>query len=218
MPARNTQFKILIIDDHLLFAEGLKAILQTITSSDNIDLITDTAQFVRQIEHQKSYDLVILDLQMPGVGGLAVIDKTLEHNKDTRILVVSATQDINVIQLAISKGAQGFVSKSSQAPIILDAVKKVASGEHFFDPQFSNIVSPVITTTDKTELNIPPRTLEVLQQVAQGHSNKMIAELLSITEATVKWHVTQLFSLLTVKNRTSCITKAAQLGLINLGP
>lgn len=217
MSAFTTKPRILIIDDHLLFAEGIKAILSSLTDAANIHLITDPAHFVRQLDHQQQYDLVVVDLQMPGVDGMSIIDKAVAHNPDIRILIVSATQDIGVLQKAISKGARGFVSKISPAPVILDAVKQVIKGGHFHDPHFPNIAHAALNELSGNVFNIPPRTLEVLQQVAKGHSNKLIAELLSITEATVKWHVSQLFELLSVKSRTSCIARAAQLGLINIG-
>lgn len=214
---KRENLKILIIDDHLLFAEGIKAILTNLTDVENIDFVTDSAQYIRQIEHQTHYDIIVLDLQMPGVDGMSVIEKALEYNQEIRILIVSATQDVSILRTAISKGVRGFVSKNSPAPIILKAVKDIVAGKRFIDPQFPNIADIDGELPDKHLFNIPPRTLEVLRQMAKGHSNKLIAELMSITEATVKWHVSRLFEQLSVKNRTSCIAKAAQLGLIKIG-
>jgi DNA-binding NarL/FixJ family response regulator len=118
------------------------------------------------------------------------------------------------VDRAILAGAKGFVSKSSKPTILLNAACELLKGKQFLDPNLlCTSTIPEFSTTDMREV-IPPRTKQVLEFMAKGHSNKSIANYLSITEATVKWHVSRLFDILKVNNRTTCVTKAISYGLI----
>ena len=115
---------------------------------------------------------------------------------------------------ALEKGARGYLSKAAASSLMLDAVKEVISGQIYLDPAIPRIPGNEGPSPESNANVIPPRTLEVLKLIAKGHSNKRVADLLSISESTVKWHVTKLFSAMEVSNRTACVQKAARIGLI----
>lgn len=209
------QHKILLIDDHLLFAEGLKAQLVTITAGDYISILNDGSQFVRQLAYTQDYDLYIFDLSMPNVDGIVLIRKLIEHNPQSKILIISATNDHKLADEALALGAKGFVTKAASPEIMLDGVRAILSGRQYLDPSL-NTLAQYRTPDPTASPGIPPRTREVLKHMANGHTNKSIADLLSITEATVKWHISRLFEVLEVNNRTACVAKAARLGLVDI--
>ena len=210
-----SQHKILLIDDHLLFAEGLKAQLVKLTSADNIAILSDGRQFVRQLAFTESHDLYIFDLSMPTIDGFDLIKKLIAHNPQAKILIISAASDHQLADQAVELGAKGFVSKAASPDTMLEGVRAILGGGEFFDPGLHKLSKHSATNSDDG-LTIPPRTKEVLKHMAKGHANKSIADLLSITEATVKWHVSRLFELFDVNNRTACVAKAARLGLVEI--
>lgn len=217
--------KILLIDDHLLFAEGLKAQLTSLTAAENISILNDGSQFVRQLAFNETFSLYIFDLSMPNIDGFDLIRKLVAHNPDARILIVSAASDHKLALEALALGALGFVSKSASPETMREGVKAVLTGEQYLDPSLNalgQVLSPFSlsgsssTSTSSKDSSIPPRTLEVLKHMANGHTNKSIADLLTVTEPTVKWHVSRLFELFEVNNRTACVAKAARLGLVDI--
>jgi DNA-binding NarL/FixJ family response regulator len=206
--------KILILDDHLLFAEGLKAQLSNLAKSIDISIYADAAKYLRKVGIASSFDLIIVDLFMPDIHGIELISALRSRGTDTPILVISAATDINIIDDAFNKGANGFISKSTSPDTMLDAARQLLAGENYLDPNIPK-TSKLLSKNISNDLKlISPRTSEVLQLLAKGQANKVIGDILNISEATVKWHVTQLFEILKVKNRTSCVAKAAKFGLI----
>jgi len=207
--------RIVLIDDHLLFAEGLRAQLREITPENHVDIVGEAGRFVRNLAMLPRVDLIIADLHMPDVNGVELISRIHQHNEKIPILIVSANHDLRVIETAIEAGAYGYVSKASSVTVMLEAVRSLLDGHRFMDPSLPGKVVDDQNPDAASKPSIPPRTLQVLEHMAKGMSNKAIADLLGISEATVKWHITRLFSTLAVRNRTSCVNKALQFGLIS---
>jgi DNA-binding NarL/FixJ family response regulator len=204
---------ILIIDDHLLFAEGLKIQLQDVAKDVVVDVITSAAEAIHRLERKNNYDLIIVDINMPEMSGFEVLSIFQAKAITTCVLVVSASNDRLSAERAFSAGALGYLSKNSSPQEMCDAVIAVARGDKYIDPSIPRIQE--IDDSASLGHSIPPRTVEVLNLMARGHSNKVIANLLDISEATVKWHISRLFEILVVKNRTACVNKALSAGLIN---
>jgi len=206
---------ILILDDHLLFAEGIKAYFKKRIPTINIEINTEASTCVRQLERKNDFDLILLDLTMPDISGFELIKALRSKQINTPILVISACSDLNDIERALALGANGFLSKSTQSETLIDAVREVASGGQYLNAGRTTKSTTNSLPMPKDAKGIPPRTAEVLQLIAKGHSNKIIGNLLSISEPTVKWHVSRLFEHLNVKNRTSCVAQATRYGLIS---
>lgn len=210
-----SQPKILLVDDHLLFAEGLKAQLSALTARENISILNNGSQLVRQLAFNDGHDLFIFDLSMPDIDGFDLVRKLIQHNPNANVLIISAASDYKLALEALDIGAKGFVSKAANPETMLDGVRAVLKGGQYLDPSLRTLGQEQ-TSRAAPGQSIPPRTKEVLKHMANGHSNKSIADLLSITEATVKWHVSRLFEFFEVNNRTACVAKAARLGLVDI--
>ncbi len=206
--------KILILDDHLLFAEGLKAQLSNLAGAVDISIYADAAKYLRKVDIASSFDLIIVDLFMPDIHGIELISALRNRGAQTPILVISSATDINIIDDAFTMGANGFVSKSTSPETMLYAARQLLAGENYLDPSIPQTSKVLNKSINKDPKLISPRTSEVLQLLAKGQANKVIGDILNISEATVKWHVTKLFEIMKVNNRTACVAKAAKCGLI----
>jgi DNA-binding NarL/FixJ family response regulator len=199
--------KILIIDDHILFAEGMRFLLSSY--KEDIDtLYADTFEVALDIISKEGQpDLILLDINLAGVNGFTLISKFQNLNIWAPILVVSATDSPSAAMVAIQKGASGFVSKASEGSILLSAIKTVIKGENY--PPQNSVVS---TAEDNDIATITARQHEILYLLSQGLLNKQIAYELSISANTVKAHLHQIFRELNVHNRTAAVQSAHKCG------
>ncbi|MEE9309428.1 MAG: response regulator transcription factor [Cocleimonas sp.] len=199
--------KILIIDDHILFAEGMRLLLSSLESdfetlyADSLDPALDI------ISEQGHPDLIILDINLVGVNGITLIQKFHAQNIWSPILMVSATDSPATAMVALQKGASGFVSKASDSTVLLNAIKTVIKGEQYppsSQHKLKNMLEP--------EASITARQHEILYLLSQGMLNKQIAYELNISANTVKAHLHQIFKELNVHNRTAAVQNAHKNG------
>lgn len=208
---------ILVVEDHALVREGLTRILKQV-SDEAISLHeagdVDTALAV--LEAQPDMDLVTLDLALPGIDGLTWLSAQRKRFPTVPFVVVSAYDDEATVRRVMRAGASGFVSKSYSADDMLSALRKVLEGEviePFAAPTALGVdvpVAPAVTARAK-DLGLSPRQAEVLSLMAKGRSNRDIAQLLGLTEGTVKIHVTAIFRALGVSSRTQALVALARL-------
>lgn len=209
--------KILIIDDHALFREGLCYVLNKLGPSTEILEASDFSQATTIVSGNPDLDLVLLDLSIPGTDGFEGL-RILSKNYPTLVVVIiSASTERRNIQRALDLGAMGYVPKAMTSEDMLNAIQLVmSSGEIYIPNEMSvqNIIFPEQHESERT--NLTPRQLEVLSLLVKGCSNKEIASSFNLTEATVKMHVTSILKSLGVKNRTQAVIAAEQLGLANI--
>lgn len=214
-----TMMKFLVIDDHALIMEGLGLLLRQRFEPAEI-LFTDSAEVALDlISAQSDIDLIILDLSMPGMNGLAFLTALQVRKCPIPAVVVSATENIADIQLSLSSGARGFIPKSYAANNTLNALDKILEGQVYIPgciQQQLNRVGQVAINANGAAADIPisKRQLDVLRLINDGLSNKDIAKVLNITESTIKSHVSILFDITQAKNRTECIARARQLHIL----
>ena len=206
--------KILVIDDHLLFAEGIKSQLEKMPRKVEVQIATEGSKCVALASRDPPFDLIILDLYMPDIDGFELMTAFTQNGITTPVLMITAETDVNIAMRALERRARGYVSKEAAASCMREAVTEVCSGNVYLDPAIPRIPGNEGPSPQSSVTIIPPRTLEVLQLIAKGHSNKRVAALLNISEATVKWHVSRLFEAMDVSNRTACVAKASRIGLI----
>lgn len=199
--------KILIIDDHILFAEGMKLLLESL-EKDIHTLYADSYETALNIISVNGLpDLILLDINLAGVDGFTLIDKFHDSNIWSPILVVSATDSPSTAMVSLQKGASGFVAKSSNSTTLLNAIKMVLKGNTYI-PQISEFSNAANNTA------ITARQREILCLLSQGMLNKQIAYELSISTNTVKAHLHQIFRELKANNRTTAVQNAQKCGLI----
>ena len=210
---------ILLIDDHALFREGLKFLLRTLDAALEIHEAGDCA---RALEHARarSYDLLLLDLNMPGVAGLDALAALRDALPDTPLVVLSGEDNPGVVRAAIERGAMGFIPKSSTPEVLINALRLVLGHGVYLPPLVLDSVTPMPVTSapgaamDRAALpGLTPRQMDVLRFVVQGKPNKVIARELDISEGTVKAHLSSVLHVLGSRNRTEAVYAAAKLGL-----
>lgn len=209
--------KILLVDDHNLFAEGLRTLLSDFEENPEI-IVCGSCEEALEIVPPDSIDLILLDYYLSGISGVEALHKLRGKFSDSQIAVVSAEDDPEVIREIIENGAAGFVPKTSTFAVLSAALRLVLSGGTYLPPETLGEAAPALANRPKNERGQPDgleclskRQREVLQQLVQGKPNKVIAKNLQISEHTVKAHISASFRLLGVRNRTEAVYAAAKL-------
>jgi DNA-binding NarL/FixJ family response regulator len=200
------QTRVVVVDDHPLFREGVARILE---DSGRFLVVGQggTAEEAVRLTRAVAPDLVLLDLSMPG-GGLAAARAIAEHAPETRIVVLTVSEDDDDIMEALKAGAKGYVLKGVGAAALVDIVESVANGESYVSPSLAaRILTEMRSGEPSPRREDPLATLtareeEILRLVGTGLSNKQVALRLDLQEKTVKHHMTRILSKLQVRNRT----------------
>jgi DNA-binding NarL/FixJ family response regulator len=204
--------RILLVDDHSLFAEGLQTLLRNIDSEPVFSLCA-SVDMALQIDEPDTVDLVLLDFHLRGTSGFEALRVLREHCSNALITVVSAVDDVTIIREIVEAGAVGFIPKSYTYAQLSEALKVVLGGETYLPEEA--LYSAGGVSADNAYNNalegLSRRQREVFMQVIQGKPNKVIARNLDISENTVKAHVSASFRLLGVSNRTEAVYAAAKL-------
>lgn len=199
--------RILLVDDHSLFAEGLQKLLRDIDSEPSFSLC-DSVDAALLLDDPQSVDLVLLDFNLRGTSGFDALRVLREHCPNALITVVSAEDDIAVIRGIVEAGAVGFIPKRYTYVQLTEALRVVLDGGTFLPEEaLAGDKEPEGDALD----GLSRRQREVFMQVIQGKPNKVIARNLDISENTVKAHVSASFRLLGVSNRTEAVYAAARL-------
>ncbi len=188
---------ILVVDDHALVREGL---MQTLDQLEGGVVCVgaqdaDTAMLALQ---DKDFDLVLLDLMLPGINGMAFLGVLRKRFPSLPVVILSALDDPDTVARAMRQGASGFVPKYSSSEDLLDALRQVLAGEVFL-PQQLQETHGGRSLADR--YGITAGQMRVLELLGQGKTNREIADLLGLTEGTVKIHVSAIFKALKVSNR-----------------
>lgn len=209
--------RILIVDDHALFRQGLRFLLRDLDAALEITEAGDCAQAMAL--GAQPFDVVLLDLHMPGVAGLAALEAMRQAFEASRIVVLSGEEDPRQIRRAIDAGAVGFIPKSATPEVLLGALRLVlADGIYLPTVALRGVDEPLAAassamTGDRLRESLSERQVDVLQKAVQGKANKVIARELGISEGTVKAHLSAAFRALGVHNRTEAVYAAARSGL-----
>jgi len=210
--------KILLVDDHPLFRGGLKYLLQSLDEHLELDEAGNCAQ-AEALASQRAYDLVLVDLKMPGVGGLDALTVVRAAFPATPVVVVSGEDDPAVVRAAIECGAMGFIPKSSTPEVMIQALKLVPAHGIYLPPRVlaaSQLPDPAPSASASNDAGLTGlsvRQMDVLRCVIQGKPNKVIARELDVAEGTVKAHLSSVLRALGARNRTEAVYAAAKLGL-----
>jgi DNA-binding NarL/FixJ family response regulator len=209
------RIRILIADDHPIVREGLAAILGTQADFDVIGQASDGGELV-QLAAAHQPDVVLTDLEMPGVNGVEAIRQLQQKSPVTRAIVLTVFDTDDRILGALQAGAQGYLLTGAPRDEIFRAVRIVYEGGSLLQPLVASKVLKHIGGNQVEHDSLTERETEVLRLMARGKMNREIAEQLFISERTVKFHVSSILSKLDAGNRTEAVSVATARGIIDI--
>jgi DNA-binding NarL/FixJ family response regulator len=207
--------QILLIDDHPLFRSGIAAVVAELAAAIQCIEVSRCEEALRLIASGAQFELILLDLNLPGMDGLTGLVKLRDATPATPIVILSATENTAKIKQAMSAGAMGYIPKSSSCDIILNALRLVFSGGVYLPINLLHTAAETGKANPNADGDVlTARQHEVLSLMVKGKSNKEIAYLLGMAENTVRVHVAAILKFLDVKNRTEAGYAATHRGLI----
>lgn len=204
--------RVLVADDHPVVSAGVVALLD---AADGIEVVASVASGEEAVLSAASLrpDVVVMDLRMPGIGGVAATARITAEAPGTRVVVLTTWETDDAILDAVTAGARGYLLKAAPEREILAGVRSVAAGATVLAPGIAAALARGVQRVGAAP-RLSVREAEVLGLVAAGESNPGIARLLRLSEATVKTHLLHVFEKLEVADRTRAVTRAMELGLL----
>lgn len=208
--------RILIVDDHAVLRDGLRAMLE---SSGDIRVAGEATDGVEAIEMLESVhpDVVLMDVRMPNQDGLAALREMRDRDATLPVLILSMYDDPAYVEEAIASGASGYLIKTVTRDELVRAVRAAGAGQGYLQAEITRPVLSRFTRAHATDSDVAlsPRETEVLQHIANGLANKQIAVELGISETTVKTHIASLFEKLGASHRAHAVALALRHRLID---
>lgn len=214
--------KLLLVDDHPLFREGLAMLLPRLDSNVTTTEASTCAEAVDLVSKHQDYDLILLDLGLPDVSGFEAIELFRSRYPSIPVVVLSSTEDKNTVLQAVDRGAMGFIPKTSTSDVLVGALKLVLSrGIYLPASVFLDNRNRIETRTaavpakrkTPADLGLTTRQADVLYLILQGKASKIICRELVLSPSTVKQHTSAVLRALNVSTRTQAIVAAGRLGL-----
>ena len=215
-------FDVLLVDDHKIMRDGIKAILSRDGDFTVVGEAATGAEAIQFVKHQKPA-MVLMDIGLPGLNGVETTAEILRHHPECKVVILSMYDDENSVVGAVRSGARGFVLKKVSDNDLLEALRVVASGGAYLSPQVSD---RLLTRIQKGDLEskpdsaldaLSPREVQVLRLVADGKTSKEIATLLDLSEQTVRTYRKTMMKKLGVNNVAGLTQLALSTGLTQLG-
>jgi DNA-binding NarL/FixJ family response regulator len=211
----DARIRILVADDHPMLREGLVAVLGTQPDFEVVGEAADGSEAVRLAETLRP-DVILLDLEMPGVDGVAALEELRDAGSTSRAIVFTAYDTDQRILGALRAGARGYLLKGASRTEIFDAIRTVHAGGSLLEPGVTTRLLDQLRENRELREPLTPRELEVLVLISEGLHNSEIAGRLFVTERTVKFHVSSILAKLGADNRTEAVALAARRGLIQM--
>lgn len=209
--------RILIADDHTLFRDGLRALLSSIPDTEVVGEASTGEEAIAQAAAIQP-DIILMDIQMPGMNGIEATRRILHTTPHIGVIVVTMVEGDESVFAAMRAGARGYVLKGADQTEMLRVIRSVASGEALFGPKIAKRLTNFFSQLKPPALpevfpELTEREREVLDRIAQGHNNAEIAHQLTISQKTVRNHVSNILSKLQVVDRAQAIVRARKAGL-----
>jgi DNA-binding NarL/FixJ family response regulator len=204
--------RVIVADDHRLMLDSLVRVLE---EADDFEVLetTNSGSHVLPLVGRHAPDLVLMDVQMPGMDGLAALDLIRERHPDVKVVLISASDDRKQIESALRRGAVGYLVKSINPADVPSALRQAVEGTAFSVIGSGDSVEEQVSR----ETGLTERELTILKAVARGLSNKQISRELFVTEQTVKFHLSNVYRKLGVTNRAGAVGYAHAQGLAARG-
>ena len=210
--------KLLVVDDHPLFRDGLAALLRQANPETQVFQACDSEAGVEMAQSRGDLDAVFVDLMMPGLAGEAAVKEFARRRPELPVIVLSSSENPSDVKRVLNAGALGYIPKSASPQTVLSALQLVLTGNIYIPPFLAHAQDvatsqPSVSAKSLALAHLTERQLEVLKLVRDGMSNKEISARLGIAEKTVKAHVAAIFKTLNVVNRTQAANAAREMEL-----
>jgi DNA-binding NarL/FixJ family response regulator len=212
-----SKLRVLLADDHLVVREGLKALINREPDMEVVGEVADGLD-VNRVAQQTQPHVVVMDVSMPHLNGMEATKRIKEALPDTRVLALSMHEDRTYIRRMLEAGAAGYVVKRAMAAELLQAIRLVAAGAVYVDPEAAGHLESLLTGLRSGPPDLTPRETEVLQLIAQGFSNKEIAGRLGIAVKTIETHRARSMEKLGLQSRAGIVRLALERGWLHEGP
>ncbi|MCI0602819.1 response regulator transcription factor [bacterium] len=211
------RIKVLIVDDHRVVRDGLSKILESCNDIHVIGEAANGLEAIRKYSELKP-DVILLDISMPKLGGLEVSRRIKKENPSAKIVILSMHEEEEYSMKLVRLGVSGYLLKDSAAQEVIEAVRTAFAGRAYFSPQISKTLAEsyreVAPIEDDPYERLNDREREVLQLIAEGHTNKAIADILFISPKTVDNHRTNLMRKLNIHSAADLVRWATKRGLV----
>jgi two-component system invasion response regulator UvrY len=211
------KIKVMLVDDHAVVRMGFKLLLQT---CDAIEVVAeaDSGEAACQACELQAPDVVVMDIAMAGIGGIEAIKRLTAKNSQIRILALSAHEDVSHPMRALQAGALGYLSKRSAPEMLMDAIRAIAKGQRYVDPQIAQRIAVQAINGDSNPMGkLSAREFEVFEQLARGQSVAQISDTLKLSGSTVGTHLYNIKQKMGIHNQAEMTLLAVRHGLISLG-
>ena len=211
------RLRVLIIDDHTLFRSGLKELLER-RGIAVVGTAGDGEEGCR-LAQMLEPDVILLDVRMPGMGGVSVLDRLKEARVETPVLMLTTSTEDRDLVASVRGGAKGYLLKDLEPDELIDSLGKIMAGECVIAPEMTGVLARVVqgeepvASSDTRFSELTPREMEILCHLAEGQSNKLIARELGISNGTVKLHVRAILRKLKVRSRVEAAVLAVEEGI-----
>ena len=205
---------VLICDDHRIVREGLRAFVETVPGVDRV-LTAASGEEVLARFSVDAPDLVMMDLQMPGLGGLEATRRLLAAHPEARVLMLTAADDRDHVAAAITAGARGYLVKDVSREELCAAVGHAIAGDDLVEPSMRRAYADRAARTAEARVPLTERELQVLRGMSQGKSNSEIGRELFLSEDTIKTHARRLFRKMNVSDRAQAVASGFRQGLVS---
>lgn len=214
-----SRIRVLVVDDHAIFREGIRALLEGREDIEIVGEATDGAEAIEKVR-RLAPSVVLMDIAMPGMGGQEATRRIRKETPGVKVLVLTQHEDAEYILSMLKAGARGYISKTATASEVISAIRTVHNGESFLYPSATTTLIEEYLMRAGAETNdyerLTDRERETLQLVAEGRANREIADRLFISVKTVLRHRTHIMEKLGFHNRTELIKYAISKGLIEM--
>lgn len=211
--------KLLVVDDHPLFRDGLAALLRQANPDTQVFQACDSEAGVEMAQSRSDLDAVFVDLMMPGLAGEAAVKEFARRRPELPVIVLSSSENPSDVKRVLNAGALGYIPKSASAQTVLSALQLVLTGNIYVPPFLAHAEQAASTATHSPARGdvlgqLTERQIDVLKHVRDGRSNKEISARLGIAEKTVKAHIAAIFKTLNVVNRTQAANAAREMKIV----
>ncbi len=212
------KIRVLLADDHSMIREGIKQLLELDPNFTVVGQAGDGLECMKMLQTREA-DILLLDVNMPKMNGIEVLEKIKEENIEIKVLMLTIHNEVDYLLKAVDIGCNGYILKNSDVNLLKKAINSVYNGEMFIQPDLIPILNMGLINKEESSQTLEgltKREIEVLKLITEGLFNKEIAYKLSISERTVKNHVSNIFKKINASDRTQAAVFAIRNGVVDV--